>query len=86
MHIYNSYNLYLLHMNSSILRKRCAEYVNKVRLVKKNIYVKYRQDNLHRMTWYTSMYSIIAMGLLHMLALWSKLCFIWALDPMVVYG
>jgi hypothetical protein len=34
MYIYNSYNLYLLHMNSSILRKRYAEYVNKVRLVK----------------------------------------------------
>ena len=35
MHICNSYNLCLLHMNFSILRKCCAEYVNKVRLVKR---------------------------------------------------
>ena len=34
MHICNSHNLYLLHMNSSILRKHYVEYVNKVRLVK----------------------------------------------------
>ena len=35
MQIYNSHSLYLLHMNSNILRKRYAEYVNKVRLVKR---------------------------------------------------
>ena len=35
LHIYNSHSLYLLHMNSSILKKHCAEYVNKVRLVKR---------------------------------------------------
>ena len=34
MHICNSHNLYLLHTKSSILRKRCVEYVNEVRLVK----------------------------------------------------
>jgi hypothetical protein len=34
MYICNSHNLYLLHMNSSILRKCCVEYVNKMRLVK----------------------------------------------------
>jgi hypothetical protein len=35
MQIYNSHSLYLLHMNSNILRKCCAEYINKVRLVKR---------------------------------------------------
>jgi hypothetical protein len=35
MHIYNSQSLYLLHMNSSILRKCYAEFVNKVRLIKR---------------------------------------------------
>ena len=34
MQICNSHNLYLLHMNSSILTKCCNEYGNKVRLVK----------------------------------------------------
>jgi hypothetical protein len=34
MHICNSHNLYLLHINSSILRKHCIKYVNKARLVK----------------------------------------------------
>jgi ABC-type uncharacterized transport system permease subunit len=34
MHICNSRKLYLQHMNFSILRKSCAEYVNKVKLVK----------------------------------------------------
>ena len=36
MHIYNSHSLYLLHMNSSILRKRCVENVYKLRLVKEH--------------------------------------------------
>ena len=39
MHTCNSHNLYLLYMNFSILRKRCAEYVNKVRLVKACMYI-----------------------------------------------
>jgi hypothetical protein len=50
------------------------------------MHVKYKQDNLYRMTWYTGTYSIMAMGLLYMLALWSNVCVIWALDPMVVHG
>jgi hypothetical protein len=39
---------------------------------------------LHRMTWYTSMHGITAMGLLYMLTLWSNVCVIWALDQIVV--
>jgi hypothetical protein len=35
IHINNSHNLYLLHMNYSILRKHCVENVNKVRFVKR---------------------------------------------------
>ena len=50
------------------------------------MHIKYKQDNLHRMTWYTSMCSIMAIGLLYMLALWSNVCVIWVLDPMVVRG
>ena len=38
MHICNSYNLCLLHKNSIILRKRCVECVNKVRLVNEHPY------------------------------------------------
>ena len=34
MYICNFHNLHLLHINYRILRKHCAEYVNKVRLVK----------------------------------------------------
>jgi hypothetical protein len=37
------------------------------------MHVKYRQDNLHRMTWYTSTYGIMAMCLQYMLVLWSNL-------------
>ena len=49
------------------------------------MHVKYIQDNLHRMTWYNDTCGIMATGLLYMLALWSNVCVIWALDPMVVY-
>jgi hypothetical protein len=38
------------------------------------MHIKYRQDNLHRMTWYTGICGILAMGLLYMLALWSNVC------------
>jgi uncharacterized membrane protein len=48
------------------------------------MHVKYKQDNLHRMTWYTSICSIMTIGLLYMLALWSKVFIIWALDPIIV--
>ena len=47
------------------------------------MHVKYRQDNLYRMTWYTGMCAIMAMGLLYMLALWLNAFIIWALDPML---
>ena len=78
MHLCNSHNLYLLHMNSNILKKCRAKYVNKVGFVKKKkMHIKYKQDNLHRMIWYTGMCSIMAMGLLYMLALWSNVCAIW---------
>jgi hypothetical protein len=50
------------------------------------MHVKYRQDNLHHMTWYIGTYGIMAIGLLYMLDLWSNVCVIWALDPMVVRG
>ena len=50
------------------------------------MYVKYRQDNLHHITWYTGTCNIMAMGLLYMLALWSNVQIIWALDPIVVSG
>jgi hypothetical protein len=50
------------------------------------MHVKYRQDNLHRMTWYIDTYGIMAMGLLNMLALLSKVRIVWALDLMVVRG
>jgi hypothetical protein len=50
------------------------------------MHVKYRQYNLHRMTRYIGTYGIMAMGLLYMLALWSNICVIWALDLMVVRG
>jgi hypothetical protein len=53
---------------------------------KKNMHVKYKQDNLHRMTWYTGTYGIMAMGLLYMLALLSKVCIVWALDLIIVCG
>ena len=46
--------------------------------------VLYTQDKLHRMTWYTGRCEIATMGLLYMLTLWSNVCIIWALDPMVV--
>jgi hypothetical protein len=38
------------------------------------MHVKYKQDNLHRMTWYTDMCGIMAMGLLYKLILWSNVC------------
>ena len=50
------------------------------------MHVKYKQDNLHCMTWYTGTCSIVAMGLLYMLVLWSNVYVIWALDPIVVCG
>jgi hypothetical protein len=50
------------------------------------MHIKYRQDNLHHMTWYTGTYGIMAIGLLYMLDLWSNVCVIWALDLMVVRG
>jgi hypothetical protein len=36
------------------------------------MHVKYKQDNLHCMTWYIGTCGIMAMGLLYMLALWSN--------------
>jgi hypothetical protein len=48
------------------------------------MHVKYRQDNVHRMTWYTDMCGMMVMGLLYMLALLSNMCIIWALDLMIV--
>ena len=50
------------------------------------MHVKYRQDNLHSMIWYTGTCGIMAMSLLYMLALWLNVYVIWALDPMVVRG
>jgi hypothetical protein len=38
------------------------------------MHVKYEQDNLHCKTWYTGTCGIMAMGLLHMLALWPNVC------------
>jgi hypothetical protein len=38
------------------------------------MHVKYIQDNLHRMTWYTDMFGIMSMGLLYGLTLWSNVC------------
>ena len=67
MHICNSHNLCLLYMNSSILRKYCTKYVNKVRLVKEHVCKI--QDNLHHMTWYTRTCDIMTMDLLYMLTL-----------------
>ena len=51
--------IYQLHICCSLLQpiKLCC--------------IKYRQDNLHRMTWYTGTCGIMAMGLLYMLVLWS---------------
>jgi hypothetical protein len=50
---YNSHHLYLLHIDSVILgKKRGVKSVNQVRPVK-DMHVKYKQDNLHCMTWYT---------------------------------
>jgi hypothetical protein len=51
-----------------------------------NMHVKYKQDNLHCMTWYTSMCGIMAMGLLYMLVLWSNVRIIRALDLIVDCG
>jgi hypothetical protein len=34
--------------------------------------VKYKQDNLHCMTWYIGACSIMAIGLLYILVLWSN--------------
>jgi hypothetical protein len=48
------------------------------------MHVKYRQDNVHRMTWYTHTCDMMAIGLLYMLALLSNVCIIWALDLMVI--
>jgi hypothetical protein len=38
------------------------------------MHVKYKQDNLHRMTRNIGTCGIMAMGLLYMLALWSNAC------------
>ena len=40
------------------------------------MHVKYRQDNFHHMTWYTSTCGIMAMSLLYMLALLLNVCII----------
>jgi hypothetical protein len=50
------------------------------------MHVKYKQDNLYCMTWDIGMCGIMAMNLLYMLAIWSNVCVIWALDPMLVHG
>jgi hypothetical protein len=50
------------------------------------MHVKYKQNNLHCMTWYTGKCGIITVGLLYMLTLWSNVCVMWALDPIVVPG
>jgi hypothetical protein len=58
-------------MNSNFCEKRYAEYVKKVTC--KSMHLIYRQDNLHRMTWYTGTCGIIALCLLYMLTLWSNM-------------
>jgi hypothetical protein len=40
------------------------------------MHVKYRQDNLYCMIWYTNTCGIMAMSLLYMLTLWSNVCVI----------
>ena len=48
------------------------------------MHVKYRQDNLHRMTWYTGSCGIMALGLW---PLWSNVCVNGHYDKMcVLYG
>jgi hypothetical protein len=39
------------------------------------MHVKYKQDKLHRKTWYIGTCRITAMGLLYMLTLWSNVCY-----------
>jgi uncharacterized cysteine cluster protein YcgN (CxxCxxCC family) len=63
--------------------KRCAKYANKVGLVKDTC-IKYRQNNLHRMTWYTGTCGSNGHGLtIHVSFMIKCVCYIEALNPMV---
>jgi hypothetical protein len=77
----NFHEIYFETTENSLLWKRVL--INKIimRLVKDK-HIKYRQDNWHHMTWYTDICSIMAMGLLYGLTLWSNVC-AWDLHPMV---
>jgi hypothetical protein len=64
-------------------KKRCAESVNQVRLVK-DMHVKYRQDNLHCMTWYTSTCGSNGHGLtIHVSFMVKCVCYVRDVDPLV---
>jgi hypothetical protein len=63
--------------------KRCAKSVNQVRLVK-DMHVKYRQDNLHRMTWYTGTCGSNGHGLtIHVNFMVKCVRYVRAVDPLV---
>jgi hypothetical protein len=63
--------------------KHCAKSVNQVRLVK-DMHVKYREDNLHCMTWYTGTCGSNGHGLtIHVSFMVKCVRYVRAVDPLV---
>ena len=77
----NSHEMHFETIENFLLWKRVS--INKI-IVKLVKLCMWKIDKTNCMTRYISTCSIMAMGLLYWLTLWSNVC-VWALDPMVLW-